>query len=58
MIKRRSLRVHLLLLYVLLAVLSGIVVPALSIRLSLAAFQKYQFERRQADLEALEKEGV
>ncbi len=53
MIKRRSLRVHLLLLYVLLAVLSGIVVPALSIRLSLAAFQKYQFERRQADLEAL-----
>ena len=53
MIKRRSLRVHLLLLYVLLAVLSGIVVPALSIRLSLAAFQKYQVERRQADLEAL-----
>ncbi|MCR5346755.1 MAG: cell wall metabolism sensor histidine kinase WalK [Fretibacterium sp.] len=53
MIKRRSLRLHLLLLYVLLAVLSGIVVPALSVRLSLAAFQKYQFERRQADLEAL-----
>ncbi|MCR4817461.1 MAG: hypothetical protein K5841_00715 [Fretibacterium sp.] len=53
MIKRRSLRVHLLLLYVLLAVLSGIVVPALSIRLSLTAFQKYQVERRQADLEAL-----
>ena len=53
MIKRRSLRIHLLLLYVLLAILSGIVVPALSIHLSLAAFQKYQFERSQVDLEAL-----
>ncbi|MBR1673271.1 MAG: hypothetical protein IJ702_10125 [Fretibacterium sp.] len=49
----RSLRVHLLLLYVLLAILSGIVVPALGVQLSLAGFRKYQDQRRQTDLEAL-----
>ncbi len=51
--KGRSLRVHLMLLYVLLAVLSGVVVPALGRHLSLSGFQEYLERRRQSELEAL-----
>ncbi|MBQ9565897.1 MAG: hypothetical protein IJU98_09955 [Synergistaceae bacterium] len=51
--RARSLRTHLLSLYVLLAVLSGIVVPALGVLLSLSGFREYQNQRRQADIEAL-----
>lgn len=51
--KSKSLRFHFLLLYVLLAILSGVVVPALGVRLSVNAFRKYQIQRRQADLENL-----
>ncbi len=40
-------------LYVLLAVLSGIVVPALGVHFSVNAFRNYQIQRRQADLENL-----
>ncbi|MBQ7544057.1 MAG: HAMP domain-containing histidine kinase [Synergistaceae bacterium] len=49
----RSLRAHFLGLYVMLAVLSGIVVPALSVMLSVHTFRLYQINRRQADLENL-----
>ena len=49
----KSLRSHFLLLYVLLAVLSGVVVPSLGVRLSANAFRNYQIDRRQADLENL-----
>ena len=51
--KGRSLRVHLMLLYVLLAVLSGVIVPALGRHLSLSGFQEYLERRRQSDLEEL-----
>ena len=51
--KNKSLRAHFLLLYILLAVLSGIVVPALGALLSRNAFMKYQTEKLQADLESL-----
>ena len=51
--KSRSLRRHFLTLYVLLAVLSGIVVPALGVHFSVNAFRNYQIQRRQADLENL-----
>ena len=51
--KTRSLRSHFLILYVVLAVLSGIVVPILSVKLSADAFRNYQIQRRQADLENL-----
>lgn len=51
--KSRSLRSHFLTLYVLLAVLCGIVVPAVSVWLSINAFRNYQTQRRQADLESL-----
>ena len=51
--KSRSLRTHFLLLYVLLAVLAGIVVPSLSVWLSVNAFRNYQISRRQADIENL-----
>ena len=40
-------------LYVLLAVLAGIVVPALSVTFSVNAFRTYQVHRRQADIESL-----
>ncbi|MBQ7577097.1 MAG: HAMP domain-containing histidine kinase [Synergistaceae bacterium] len=56
--KNRSLRFHLLLLYVLLAVLSGIVVPSLGVRLSVNAFRNYLINRRQADLENLSESLV
>ena len=51
--RSRSLRTHFLLLYILLAVVSGIVVPSLSAWLSVNAFRTYQIQRRQADLENL-----
>ena len=51
--RNRSLRVHFLLLYVILAVLAGIIVPALSVNLSIDAFRDYQIQRRQRDLESL-----
>ncbi len=51
--KNRSLRVHFLMLYVILAVLAGIIVPALSVNLSIDAFRDYQIQRRQIDLENL-----
>ena len=51
--KNRSLRSHFLALYVLLAVLSGIVVPALSAWFSVQTFRTYQIQRRQADIENL-----
>ncbi|WP_299299482.1 ATP-binding protein [uncultured Fretibacterium sp.] len=49
----RSLRAHLMLLYVLLAVLSGVIVPALVRDLSLSGFQDYLGRRRASDLEEL-----
>ena len=51
--RNKSLRSHFLLLYVLLAVLSGVVVPYLGVRLSANAFRDYQIDRRRADLENL-----
>ncbi len=51
--KNKSLRAHFLLLYILLAIFSGIVVPALGALLSRNAFMKYQTEKLQADLESL-----
>ena len=51
--KSKSLWRHFLALYVLLAILSGIVVPALGVYLSVNAFRNYQIQRRQADLENL-----
>ena len=51
--KTKSLRSHFLKLYVFLAVLSGIVVPVLSLYFSVNAFKNYQIQRRQADLENL-----
>ncbi len=51
--KSKSLRFHFLLLYVLLAVISGIVVPVLCVKLSANAFRDYQIHRRQEDLENL-----
>ena len=51
--KNKSLRRHFLALYVLLAVLSGIVVPALGVYFSVNAFRNYQIQRRQADIENL-----
>ena len=46
-------RSHFLILYVILAVLAGIVVPLLGVKLSVEAFRNYQIQRRQADLENL-----
>ncbi len=51
--RSRSLRSRFLTLYVMLAVLSGIVVPALGVKLSINAFRTYQLQRRNADLENL-----
>ena len=53
MMKSKSLRFHFLLLYVFLAVISGIVVPVLCVKLSANAFRDYQIQRRQADIENL-----
>lgn len=51
--KDSSLRTHLMLLYVLLAVLNGVIVPALVGHLSLSGFQDYLGRRRTSDLEEL-----
>ena len=58
MMKNRSLRFHLLLLYVLLAVLSGVVVPSLGVRFSFNAFRNYLNNRRQADIDNLRESLV
>ena len=54
-IMRRSLRTHLLTLYVLLAFLCGIVVPALGTWVSLRSFRSYQRQRFQDDIESLKE---
>ena len=51
--KSHSLRTHLLTLYVLLALISGILIPALSAWLSVNGFHEYQLQRRQANFDAL-----
>lgn len=51
--RSKSLRSHFLILYFVLAVVSGIVVPFLCVKLSVEAFRNYQIQRRQADLENL-----
>lgn len=51
--RNRSLRSHFLVLYVLLAVLGGIVVPTLSVMMSVNAFRRYQIQRRQEDINNL-----
>ncbi len=50
---RRSLRTHFLTLYVILALLCGIVVPALSVWYSLRALRNYQAQRFQDELDSL-----
>ena len=49
----RSLRSHLMWLYVLLAIFSGVVVPLLGMFFSHASFQEYQRQGRQAALDLL-----
>ncbi len=51
--RSRSLRSHFLMLYVILAVIAGIVVPFLGLKLSVEGFRNYQIQRRQADLRNL-----
>ena len=51
--KSRSLRSHFLMLYVILAIFAGIVVPFLGLKMSVEGFRNYQINRRQADLENL-----
>ena len=51
--RSKSLRTHFLMLYVILAVFAGIVVPILGLKLSVDGFRKYQIQRRQADLQNL-----
>ena len=51
--KSKSLLLHFLTLYVLLAFFAGIVVPSLSVWLGATAFRNLQIQRRQADLESL-----
>ncbi len=53
--KSRSLRSHFLLLYLLIALLAGIVVPALGAWFSVNAFREYQIQRRNEDLESLKE---
>ena len=53
--KSRSLRCHLLLLYLLIVLLAGIVVPALGTWFSMKAFQAYQLQRRNEDLDSLKE---
>lgn len=50
---RRSLRTHLMLLYVVLAILSGIIVPLVSMRVTFAEFRDYYQERRKDDIAKL-----
>ena len=51
--RSRSLRSHFLMLYVILAIFAGIVVPFLGLKMSVEGFRNYQINRRQADLENL-----
>ena len=51
--RSRSLRSHFLMLYVILAILAGIIVPFLGLKLSVEGFRNYQINRRQADLQNL-----
>ena len=51
--RSRSLRFHFLMLYVILAIFAGIVVPFLGLKMSVEGFRNYQINRRQADLENL-----
>ena len=51
--KSHSLRTHLLTLYVLLALISGILIPVVSAWLSVNGFHEYQLQRRQANFDAL-----
>lgn len=53
--RNRSLRSHFLLLYLLLALMAGIVVPALGTLFSLKAFRTYQLQRRSDDLDSLKE---
>ncbi|MBQ3585251.1 MAG: hypothetical protein II964_00925 [Synergistaceae bacterium] len=53
MMRSRSLRSHFLMLYVILAIFAGIVVPFLGLKMSVEGFRNYQINRRQADLENL-----
>jgi hypothetical protein len=50
---RHSLRTHLLSLYVLLALLSGIIVPMISMRITMAEFKGYLRERKKYDIDEL-----
>jgi signal transduction histidine kinase len=50
---KRSLRTHLLLLYVMLAVLSGIIVPLAGVRRTLSEFRGYLQERKKYDVDEL-----
>ncbi|MDR2174507.1 MAG: hypothetical protein LBO82_01040 [Synergistaceae bacterium] len=50
---KRSLRTHLLLLYVMLAVLSGIIVPLAGVRWTLSEFRGYLQERKKYDVDEL-----
>ena len=51
--KTRSLRAHLMWLYVLLAIFSGVVVPILGMWLSYTSFREYQRQEQQVALESL-----
>lgn len=53
MARKRSLRMHFLLLYVFLAFLSGVIVPMLSIRMTLSEFYGYLSQRKKYDLNEL-----
>ena len=46
---KRSLRTHLLLLYVMLAVLSGVIVPLAGVHWTLSEFRGYLQERKKYD---------
>jgi len=52
-LKSHSLRTHLLTLYVLLALISGILIPVVSAWLSVNGFHEYQLQRRQTNFDAL-----
>ncbi|MBQ9575138.1 MAG: HAMP domain-containing histidine kinase [Synergistaceae bacterium] len=53
MMRNKSLRTHFMLLYFVLSIVAGIIVPFLGVKLSVEAFRNYQIQRRKADLENL-----
>ena len=53
--RNRSLRCHFLLLYLLVALMAGIVVPALGTWFSMKAFRAYQLQRRNDDFDNLKE---